>query len=89
MLSENLERLSKWVDSNLKTNPNSQGLLATKELIELTKQNVLEKTIKDEEISKAIELIKQIKIGNTPKYKALKSDAINILKNVLENLEVK
>ena len=79
-----IEHLQKWCLDNLKYRPNSTGLIELKSFLEVIKENVHEKTIIDNQINQSIEYIKQIKIGNTPKYIEARNKAIEVLQNVLD-----
>lgn len=84
-ISKKLERLESWCNSNLKKHPEHTGLLETKEFVEIVKLIIVEKSKTNNDINTAINLISQIKIGNTLKYKDYQSNAIELLQNVLNN----
>ena len=84
MKAEDFNRLVKWCRGNLKKYPNNEALIAVQELIEAALLNVKKRREIKVKIDNAINLIEQIKVGNTSKYQQCKSDAVALLQNVLE-----
>lgn len=84
-LMQRIERVEKWCNDNLQIKPKSKGLLETKELMQYIKSNCIDKSQYKSDINKAVQLISDIKLGNTVKYKECKDNAIAVLLNVLND----
>lgn len=82
---ESLERLERWCDIHLGKSPNSQGLLETKALIKYFKKSLKERSRIKNNIVKVINIVEEIKVGNTPKYQSCKDNVIAVLTNVLNS----